>query len=70
MAHEVDAVLRQQVVAGHAQAGERGGAGDRAEMLDVRAGEDRGDAGLVAARPGVWMARMRAAACGLRTTQA
>ncbi len=46
MAGEIDAVLRQQVVAGHAQAGEGDGARDGAEMLDVRAGEDGGDAGL------------------------
>ena len=45
MADVVDAILGQEVVVGHAQAGQGGGAGHGAEMLDVGAGEDGGYAG-------------------------
>ena len=45
MADVVDAVLGEEVVMRHAQAGEGRGAGHGAEMLDVLAGEDGGDAG-------------------------
>ena len=70
MADEVDAVLGQQVVVRHAEAGEGRGAGHGAEGLDIVAGEDGDDAGVV---EGGLLCRWHlilAAACGLRTTQA
>ena len=44
MAHVVDAILRQQMMMRHAQAGQRRRARHRAKLLDVGAGEDRRDA--------------------------
>ena len=45
VAAEIDAILRQQVMVRHAQSGQGGAAGHGTQILDIGAGEDRGDTG-------------------------